>query len=144
MRVYVDTMLWIYHFENDPVFGPSATRTMSQLERSGDTVLSSLFVLSEVLVGPKRKGEQFRAAQLRRFFLSSAVTLAPYTPDAVDLFSNLRSNTRIKPLDALHLAVAASANADFFVTTDAQLLRLTVPGIDRICSPEVLQNALTP
>ncbi len=144
MKAYVDTMMWIYHFDDDPVFGPSATRAIQQLERLGNTALSSLFILSEILVGPKQKADQFKAAQLRRFFLSSAVTRLPYTLDVAERFSDIRASTRVKPPDALHLAFAASAGADFFVTNDTQLLKLIVPGIGRICTPEQLQQPITP
>ena len=43
-----------------------------------------------------------------------------------------------KPADALHLALAASAGADYFVTTDTKLHSLIIPGIIHICSPEAI------
>jgi hypothetical protein len=42
----------------------------------------------------------------------------------------------VKPADALHLALAASAGTDYFVTTGAKLHSLTIPGIFRICPPD--------
>jgi predicted nucleic acid-binding protein len=64
------------------------------------------------------------------------VTLASYPISAVDLYTTLRATHRVKPLDALHLAIAATAKVDYFVTNDTKLHKLTVPGIDRICSPD--------
>lgn len=137
-------MLWIYHFEGNPVFGATASETIVPLLESHHTVLSSLFTLGEILVGPKQANNIFAVAQLRLFFLSSSVTLTPWSLNVVERFSDLRAATRVKSPDALQLAFAASAGADFFVTTDAQLLRLAVPGIGLICSPELLGNTLNP
>ena len=43
-------------------------------------------------------------------------------------FAGLRAAHRIKQPDAIHLALAASASADVFVTADNRLSKLTVPG----------------
>ena len=92
-----------------------------------------MFLLSEILVVPKRDQDEFAIARLRRFFLSSAVTLAPYSLDAMDLYTTLRTVDRVKTLDALHLSIAATANVDYFVTNDTKLHKLKIPGIGRIC-----------
>jgi predicted nucleic acid-binding protein len=62
--------------------------------------------------------------------------LLPYAPDAVTVYASLRADYRVKPLDALHLACAAFAGTDFFLTHDAALKQLTVPGIGSIAGFE--------
>jgi predicted nucleic acid-binding protein len=134
MRLYLDTTEWVYHFENNVEFGPAAKALVDRIKRDRHTVISSLFVLSEILVVPRRDKDEFAIARLRYFFLSRAVTLAPYSLAAMDLYTTLRGIHRVKPLDSLHLSVAATSNVDYFVTNDAKLHKLTVPGIGRICS----------
>jgi len=82
---------------------------------------------------PKRNHDIFTTARYRRFFQSTAVTPVPLSADVAERFADLRASTRVKPADALHLALAASAGADYFVTTDTKLHSLAIPGISRIC-----------
>ncbi|QMV17712.1 PIN domain-containing protein [Granulicella sp. 5B5] len=133
MRLYLDTTEWVYHFEDNPIFGPAADALVDRLKRGHHTAVSSIFVLSEILVVPRRDQDEFAIARLRHFFLSTAVTLAPYNLAAMDVYTTLRGIHRVKPLDALHLSIAATANVDYFVTNDTKLHKLTVPGIGRIC-----------
>ena len=133
MKLYLDTMEWIYHFENNADFGPAATALVDRMDRGNHTPISSLFVLSEILIVPTRDENEFAIAKLRRFFLSSTVTLASYSLMAMDLYTTLRAVDRVKPLDALHLSVAATANVNYFVTNDTKLHKLSIPGIGRIC-----------
>jgi predicted nucleic acid-binding protein len=133
MRLYLDTTEWVYHFEDNPEFGPAANLLVNQIKRDRHTTIASLFVLSEILIAPKRNQNEFAIAKLRHFFLSASVTLVPYSLNAVDLFTALRAFHRVKPLDALHLSIAATANVDYFFTNDTMLHKLAIPGIGRIC-----------
>jgi predicted nucleic acid-binding protein len=136
MRLYLDTTEWIYHFEGHTEFGPAAKALVDHLLRANHTIISSVFVLSEILVVPRQNRNEFAIAKLRRFFLSTAVTLAPYNLKATDVYTTLRAIDRVKPFDALHLAIAATANVDHFVTNDIKLHKLTIPGIGQICPSE--------
>jgi predicted nucleic acid-binding protein len=139
MKVYLDSMAWVYYFEQHPIFFAPVNALVSRTVKRRDEVLASHLVLAEVLVLPKRNGDLFLGAQYRRYFLSSQVTLAPFTPDVAERFASIRAtSSRVKPADSIHLALAASANADYFVTYDAKLLSLTVPGIAHICPPEAI------
>jgi predicted nucleic acid-binding protein len=44
----------------------------------------------------------------------------------------------LKPLDAAHLAAAESANADFFITCDDQLIRKYRGGLRALTPPELI------
>jgi predicted nucleic acid-binding protein len=56
----------------------------------------------------------------------------PFDQGAVAPFSHLRSREKARIADAIHLACAASAVIDLFLTGDKQLTRLDVPGIQFI------------
>lgn len=47
-------------------------------------------------------------------------------------FSQLRAHHKLGVADSIHLACAASAGIDLFLTGDKQLIRLDVPGIQFI------------
>ena len=59
----------------------------------------------------------------------AAITVIPFASGAVEPFSQLRSKHKLKVADCIHLACAASAGIDLFLTGDKQLLKLDVPGI---------------
>ena len=129
-------MLHAYWFEDNPDFGERVHQIYEGMQQRGDSLCSSLFVLSEVLVGPVKTGDLPSADAIEQFFHSDAITLLPFTPEAVRIFSNLRANHGIKSLDALHLAITATAHVDLFLTNDKRLHKLKVPGLPFIASLE--------
>lgn len=138
MNLYPDSMLWIYFFEDNPQFHSATHAFIARVQAAGAQFLSSYLILAEVLVVPKRNHDIFTTARYRRFFQSTAVTPVPLSADVAERFADLRASTRVKPADALHLALAASAGADYFVTTDTKLHSLAIPGISRICPPDAV------
>jgi predicted nucleic acid-binding protein len=56
----------------------------------------------------------------------------PFDAGAVIPFSQLRVKNKLKVADAIHLASAASAGIDLFLTGDKQLLGLDVLGVQFI------------
>jgi predicted nucleic acid-binding protein len=136
MNVYLDSMQWIYFFEQNPLFYSDTRALVVRAQSTASSFLASHLVLAEVLVLPKRKTDLFLVAKYRRFFLSQAVRLIPFGSDVAERFAELRASTRVTPADALHLALAASAETDCFVTTDTKLHTLTIPGIARIGHPQ--------
>jgi predicted nucleic acid-binding protein len=135
MNVYLDAMQWIYFYEHNPSFYSETRAMVVRAQSSASTFLASHFTLAEILVLPKRNRDLFLAAKYRRFFLSQAVRLVPFGTDAAERFADLRASNRVKPADALHLALAALAGSAYFITTDIKFHALTIPGIRRIGSP---------
>jgi predicted nucleic acid-binding protein len=138
MKLYLDSMVWVYYFEGHPEFGPPSQVFVNRIRFARHELLSSHLILAEVLVLPKRSKDVFTAATYRRFFHSSAVRMIPFGIDTAEHFADLRASARVKPADALHLALAASAGTDYFVTTDTRLHSLTVPGIAHIGPPDAV------
>ena len=132
MLVYLDTNIWIYAYENDPTFGTPARQFMQSLRSGKHRLAGSLFVLNELLVLPTRRNDTFTIASYRQLFASQNLDLLPYTLASAQMYAQLRAFDRIKPMDALHLATAAAARVDLFITHDTKLLPLSVPGIGTI------------
>jgi predicted nucleic acid-binding protein len=131
-HVYLDTNIFVYAFEGNPTFGPQSRAILQRIQAKDHLLFGSLITLSELLVLPTREGNAFYTARLKLFFRSPGSTLVPYTPEAAEIYAGLRAIHRVKPLDAYHLASAAVAGIDFFVTNDVKLTKLTVPGIGQI------------
>jgi predicted nucleic acid-binding protein len=72
----------------------------------------------ELLVRSGRRGDQMFTSHL--------------DAGAVGTFAFLRSSSKLKIADSIHLACAASAGIDLFLTGDKQLAKLDVPGIQFI------------
>lgn len=130
MRIYLDSMVWIYLLEGNSQFGIAAQELLKKIRAGKHTLLTSNFLLAEVLVMPVRRNDVFTIASYRRLLLAdAAVEITPFTAETAMHFAELRAVHRTAPADSIHLALAASAKADVFITVDARLKKLTVPGI---------------
>jgi hypothetical protein len=49
-----------------------------------------------------------------------------------EIYAKIRAENRVSPADAIHLACAAEAGVNLFLTNDRRLTGLIVPGIDFI------------
>ena len=127
-------MIHAYWLEDHPKYGERVRQIHKTMQQRGDQLCSSPFVLGEVLVGPLKTQNTAAANLIQQFFESEQVTLLPFQPKAARIFAELRADHGLKSLDALHMAVAASAGVDLFLTFDSRLNKLAVPGINFIAS----------
>ncbi len=128
-RIYWDTMLFIYWIEDHPDYGGEIKRILSRMQSRGDQLCSSAFGLGEVLVGARQRDDRHLAEAIRTTMRPPDVELLPFDGAAAERYADIRARHRTKPADSIHLACAASAGVDLFVTNDAGLARLDVPGI---------------
>jgi hypothetical protein len=131
-RVYWDSMLFVYLLEGHPTFGPITASILKEMIEPKDTLCTSFFCVGEVLTGPRRLGFHQAADQAMRFFAGPSVEVLPFTLETADQFNRVRASTGVRPPVAIHLATAALAATDIFLTNDKQLLHLQIPGIKYI------------
>ncbi len=127
--IYWDSMAFIYLLEGNPHFLPKIQLMKSQMDRRGDTLVTSVFTLGEVLTGPRRAGATATVEAIKAYFSSGSMTLLPFEFETADQYSILRSTLKVSQADALHLSCAAVAGVDAFVTNNKALWNLVVPGI---------------
>lgn len=127
--IYWDSMLFIYLLEGNPQFAPKVAKIQKQMELHGHQLVTSVLTLGEVLTGLRKLGFQDEIAAVKEYFQSGVVELLGFDWETADRYSVLRSAFRIKQADAIHLATAAVADVDAFVTNDRNLQRLQIPGI---------------
>jgi predicted nucleic acid-binding protein len=66
---------------------------------------------------------------IRAYMQTSAVELLPFNWETTEIYARIRAENNVPSTDAIHLATAAQARTDLFLTNDRSLTRLTIPGI---------------
>ena len=136
-RIYWDTMLFVYWLEDHPQQAPKVKRIFEKMEKRSDVLCTSAFTVAELLVGPKKQGSHDVALRIKDFLYSSALDLLPFTRDTAEHYANIRAAHHVSPADAIHLASAAEADVNLFLTNDHRLRGLVVPGIHFIAGMDV-------
>jgi uncharacterized protein len=128
-RIFWDTMLFVYLLEGHPQFAPRVRHILERSYERGDVLVTSCLAVGEVMAGGA--GDRVKADAARATIVDMGFSFLPFETRCIDLFSRLRSEQRLKAPDSIHLASAAAAGVDMFLTGDIQLLKrgLHVPGI---------------
>jgi predicted nucleic acid-binding protein len=128
-RVFWDTNLFIYLFENNAEWSPRVVELRRGMRARGDELLTSWLTVGEALTKPKEVGNAILEKSYMNFFLSGSVELIPFEAEAAKRYAEIRSCERVRPADAVQLACAAAARTDLFVTNDTRLSGLVVSGV---------------
>jgi predicted nucleic acid-binding protein len=129
-------MLFIYHFENHELLGPPAGRILRAAEDGKCHLVTSMLTLLEILVVPKRLGLTALCQKYRELLDSFPnLSLQPIDRDILEIASDIRAAYTIRTPDAIQLATALSARADFFISQDARIKKMEAI---RIVSPAEL------
>ncbi|MGA2216605.1 MAG: PIN domain-containing protein [Terracidiphilus sp.] len=131
-RIFWDSMLFIYLLEDHPVFSSRTQQLLDRAYRRGDTLYTSYLALGEVIAGAEKSSQPQKAVVMRQTINEMGFSYLPFDNGAVAPYSMLRGKQKVKIADSIHLACAASAGIDLFLTGDKQLTKLDVPGIQFI------------
>jgi uncharacterized protein len=131
-RIFWDSMLFIYVLQDHPDFSARAQYLLKRAQDRGDELYTSHLALGEVLAGASKSSDARRPAAVRSAIDAMGFSYLPFGEGAIMPFARLRSTTGLKVADSIHLACAASAGIDLFLTGDQQLVGLFVPGIQFI------------
>lgn len=133
-RIYWDTMIFIYWLEDHPQYAKRVHTIHSRMQQRHDQLLTGAFTFGEVLAGVYRKGTADRAQEARRQLQRIVAEVVPFTMDTADRYAQIRGTLGITPADAIHLACAAQAGTDLFLTNDKRLVGKFIPGIQFVAS----------
>lgn len=132
-RVYWDTMLFIYWLEENPHFGKRVDAIWSRMQERDDQLITGALALGEVLAGAYKRGANKERIQEVKAALEISVSeLIPFTKETADVFGRIKGSLKIPPAEAIHLACAATAGTDLFLTNDNNLIGKVIPGIQFI------------
>ena len=137
-RIFWDTNLFIYLFEDNGELSERVAQLRSQMLKRNDELLTSTFTLGEILVKPIENGFHSLRKQYEDV-LQSISTLVPLDVETAAIYASIRQDRKIRSPDAIQLACAARARTDLFITNDGHLQGKVIPGIHFIVP---LANAL--
>ena len=130
-RIFWDTNLFIYLFEDYGVLSKAVGQLRSKMLDRGDQLLTSTLTLGEILVKPIERDDS-ELCRKYEHAIATAATVIAFDLKAAKVYATLRSERSLKAPDAIQLACAASANVDLFVTNDGRLQGKQVDGIQFI------------
>ena len=130
-RIFWDTMMFVYLLEGHSGFGPQVRASLARSYERGDALFTSYLALGEVMAGADDRRE---AERCEAVISGMGFSFLPFDGKCSAPFARVRSQTGLKAPDSIHLACAAAAGVDLYLTGDKQLLtrRLHVPGIQFI------------
>jgi len=126
-RVFaVDTMLFIYHFEDHVRYAPVTDILFESWEKGTHTGITSVITLLEILVKPRRE-ENWEAVRDYKDLMLTFPNLhvVPLESESSDLASALRARYGIRTPDAIQVASALYHSATAFVTNDDGLKQIS-------------------
>jgi predicted nucleic acid-binding protein len=136
-RVFWDTNLFIYLFEENPKFSKPVMELRRKMIERKDELVTSTMTLAEIQVVPRRAGDLELAVHYRDT-IQRVSRVVSFDGAAADKFAELRVNPAIQPADAIQLSCAAAAGVTIFITNDLRLTRLRIPGIDFVTTMDRL------
>lgn len=127
-RIFFDTNLFIYMFEGLEPYRTRMVEIRKRMLERGDRLITSAMTLGEVLVKPTKLGQ---ASLIQQYDLAirSTSEVVSFDASVAWRYASLRATHAIRSADAIQLACAAHSGVDLFITNDAQLQKLDVPGI---------------
>ena len=132
-RIYWDTMLFIYWLEENPQFGKRVDAIWSRMQERNDQLITGALALGEVFAGAYKRGaSKERIQEVKAALEHSVSAVIPFTAETADAYGRIKGSMKIPPADAIHLACAATAGTDLFLTNDKNLVGKVIPGIQFI------------
>jgi predicted nucleic acid-binding protein len=135
-RVFLDTNFFIYLIQGTGVQAVRARHLLNAFSSRKDHIMTSVMTLGELLVQPLRLGDKLLVERYKRLLRGPGISVLPFLEVSAETFARIRVDKRVKPPDAIQLAVASTASCDLFLTNDERLMGLAVPGIQFITSFE--------
>jgi len=133
-RVYWDSMLFVYWLEDHAQFAERVGAIHTRMRERSDDLITSAFTFGEVLAGAYRAGAVRAADESRRLLQRVVSEVVPFSLEVSEHYARIRGTQGIPPADAIHLACAAHANTDLFLTNDKRLAGKFIQGIQFIAT----------
>jgi uncharacterized protein len=121
MIVYCDSVILMYFFDHTGPLNLRATNRLAALSADGDAIALSDLVRLEYRVKPMINKDTIKLALFDAFCGQPDVQVVPIGGAVFDRATQIRASYRFKLADSLHLAAAAEAGCDRFLTNDFRL-----------------------
>ena len=121
-KIAIDTMIFIYAFEEHTIYASFLRSFFSALEKGEMEAVTSTVTITECLTQPYRLKDFTLAAQYLALFRNFPhLSVVPVMDDIAERAAFLRANQNLKTPDALQLATALLSGSNFFLTNDESL-----------------------
>jgi predicted nucleic acid-binding protein len=122
----LDTMVFIYHFEENQIYSPLTFSIFESLEKGNFNGITSTLTLLEILVKPKRENNSILTERYKILFETFPnLQVKELNENIADIASALRANYNINTPDAIQIATSLEAHADIFITNNTSLKKVT-------------------
>lgn len=117
--VFIDTAPFIYYFENHDTYANIVETVLNQIATVQARAVTSLVTYIEIITQPLRQGNRGLAAKYREYFMHSpSITLYPLDLHIAEETGRIRAKHSFRTPDAIQLATATVAGADYILTND--------------------------
>lgn len=118
----LDAQIFIYHFEDNPVFKPVTITLFNLMEQGEIAGVTSILSLLEIMIKPKERQEHKLVSEYK-FLLTTFPNLVVVGVDeeVVDLAAALAANYSFETPIAIQLATAKLYDAGCFITNNQAL-----------------------
>jgi predicted nucleic acid-binding protein len=124
--VGLDTMSFIYLFEEHPDYLGKIKPLFEAIERGDTKGITSTVTVTECLIRPFEMADLPLVAKYRTVFkYFPNIEVLPPIYEVAEKAAELRAIYKIRTPDALQMATAIVNRADFFVTNDTKLSRVS-------------------
>jgi predicted nucleic acid-binding protein len=123
--VGLDTSIFIYHFENNPVYWLFTREILSGVESGERKGVTSTITLMEIIVRPLALDEIAVARKYEALLANFPnLDIVDLDRDVIRQAARLRAEYRLRPPDALQVSASLLHGAGEFITNDGRLKRL--------------------
>jgi len=123
--VGLDTMVFIYHFEENQAYSPLTFSIFESLEKGNFKGITSILTLLEILVKPKKENNLLLTERYKLLFETFPnLQVKTLNENIADIASSLRANYNINTPDAIQIATSLEVKADIFITNDVTLKKI--------------------
>ena len=120
--VFLDTAPLIYFIEGHSIYKPILVPLFAFNDQAEFAFVASTITLLEVLVQPLREGQTDVARQYRDVLINApGIEILDMNTKIAEAAAQLRATYNLKTPDAIQLATALEAEADYFLTNDSKL-----------------------
>ena len=124
-KVGLDTTIFIYHFENHPIYSPLTRELLSSIEKGVRKGITSSITLMEIIVKPLSLGRNDIARKYEALLMNFPnLEVVDFNRDVIRQAARLRAEYRLRPPVALQVSACLLGGAEAFITNDHQLDKL--------------------
>ena len=123
--IFLDTAVFIYHFEANPHYLPTTKTIFKNIEAGKIQGLTTTITLAEIVTKPLENG-QIEAVEDYKYLLNNFpnLTIADINQKIAIIGAGLRAKYKFKLPDALQLAGGIAHKAALFITNDKRIQKV--------------------